>query len=96
MSDAATLFILMAIQDWGQSEEDGTRAVQAVLDAAGFAATASGRPVFGGIWPKKCTGPEGDAASSWLQSLTDTMKRGRFQTEVECVQAAIDRRIAAR
>ena len=52
----ATRFMLEAIQDWGQTEEERRQAVQNLLDAAGFDAKAIKGPVFGGIWPKPCTG----------------------------------------
>lgn len=91
LNKVATIFVLRAIQDWGQTEEQGTAAVQAVLDAAGFKATATCRPVFGGIWPKPCEGPEAETASAWLQTLTGTMQRGKFESErdhvVECICA---------
>lgn len=81
MCAVATTFVLRAIQDWGQSEAERIAATQAVLDAAGFKATAACGPVFGGIWPKPCTGPDAERAMEWLQKLTDQMPRGRFQDE---------------
>jgi len=84
-----TQFMLLAVQDWGQSEESGIAAVQAVLDAAGFKATATCRPVFGSIWPKSADGQEGDAATRWLRTLTSTMKRGNFESAAEHIRAAI-------
>lgn len=96
MSDrAASTFILRAIQDWGQSETEGIAAVQAVLDAAGFKATATCRPVFGGIWPKGCTGQDGGSATAWLKNLTDTMNRGRFEDERDHVSSEIEKRKVA-
>lgn len=88
-SEIATKFVLLAIQEWGQSEVDGRKAVQDVLDAAGFKAVAASRPVFGGIWPKPATGEDSPAATAWLRKLTDTMPRGRFQDEVKHVEDSI-------
>lgn len=87
--DIAAQFILLAVQDWGHPESKGIAATQAVLDAAGFIATATCRPVFGAIWPKPCVGPGAAAATEWLKSLTETMPRGKFETEVAHVEAAI-------
>lgn len=86
---AAIRFILMAIQDWGQSEEERISAVQGVLDAAGFNAKTTCSPAFGAIWPKACSGPDAVAASAWLQMLTDTMRRGKFEDEVEHVEKCV-------
>ena len=61
-------FILLAVQDWGHPESKGIAATQAVLDAAGFIATATCRPVFGAIWPKPYVGPDAMAATEWLKS----------------------------
>ena len=88
-------FILMAVQEWGQSEADRTKATQRVLDAARFNATATCGPVFGSIWMKDCEGLDGDAATLWLRALTGAMPRGKFETEVAYVQAAIDKKIAS-
>ena len=90
----AERFVLQAIQEWGQSKAERIAAVQAVLDAAGFKADAQGWPVFGGIWNKPCTGPDGEAASAWLKNLTDTMQRGDFNDEVRHVAALIEVRRA--
>lgn len=94
MSRIPETFILRAIQEWGQSDDDRRRAVQGVLDAAGFNATATCGPVFGRIWPKLCDGPDGELASAWLKELTDTMPRGRFEDEAAHVAAAIDKATA--
>jgi hypothetical protein len=96
MSDkVAELFVLRAIQDWGQSEADRIAAVQAVLDAAGFKAAATSGPVFGRIWPSPCTGEDGEAASAWLQHLTTSMRRSKFEHEAEHVKNAIAERASA-
>ena len=87
--DVAARFMLRAIQEWGQSEEDRVAAVQALLDAADFKATATGWPIFGGIWKSACTGPDGDAATAWLKLVTDTMKRGEFNSEVRHIEACL-------
>lgn len=88
----ANEFLSMAIQDWGQPEEQRIAAVQALLDAAGFDAKAECSPVFGGIWPKQCSGPHRELATAWLNELTDTMPRGKFEIEL----AHIEKFIAAR
>jgi hypothetical protein len=88
----ATKFILQAIQDWGQSEAAGIAATQAVLDAAGFNAKATCRPVFGAIWPKPCVGKDGSSATEWLKQLTETMPRGKFENESSHVEKAIAER----
>lgn len=87
---AAKRFVLRAIQDWGQSDADRIGAVQAVLDAAGIRATATCGPVFGGIWPKSCNGPEAQRATAWLKSLTESMKRGEFNREAQHVDDMIE------
>lgn len=92
----ANRFILSAIQEWGQPENQRVDAVQAVLNAAGLNAVATCSPVFGGIWPKPCTGPDGERATAWLQNLTDTMKRGKYEREVEHVQNCIEAAVAAK
>ena len=91
MSDSriAVRFIINAVQDWGQPESERISAVQDVLNAAGFKATASCSPVFGGIWPLPCTGPEGEPATAWLKSITKTMKRGKFEDELAHVEKFI-------
>ncbi len=85
-------FVLQGIQEWGQSEANRIAAVQGVLDAAGFDAKAICWPVFGGIWGKQCEGPDGEAATRWLQNLTDTMQRGEFNEEAAHVDRLIGRR----
>jgi hypothetical protein len=94
MSEAAR-FVLRAIQEWGQADEERIKAVQGVLDAAGFDAKATCWPVFGGIWPKVAEGPEGEAASAWLRELTESMPRGKYEWEVEHVEKAIKARRSA-
>ncbi len=96
IESVANRFILRAVQDWGQPETERIAAVQAVLTAAGFAATATCSPVFGAIWPKLCDGPDGPAASAWLKNLCETMQRGKFEREVEHVEAAIRERVELR
>ena len=94
MSRTAENFVLTAIQEWGDPDEKRVAAVQAVLDAAGFDATATCWPVFGGIWPKPCAGNDGEAATAWLKELTDTMPRGRVQDEIAHVDSTIHARAA--
>lgn len=89
MNDTASTFISMGIQEWGQPEAVRIAAVQDVLDAAGFKATATCSPVFGGIWKSPCTGPDADAATAWLSNLTKTMPRGKFEREAEHVERMI-------
>jgi hypothetical protein len=96
IESVAHRFILRAVQDWGQPEAQRIAAVQSVLTAAGFAATATCSPVFGAIWPKPCDGPDSQAASAWLKNLCETMPRGKFEREVEHVAAAIGERVALR
>ncbi len=91
---AASLFMLRAIQDWGQSESERIAAVQGLLDAGGFKAQATCSPVFGGIWRDHCTGKDGRAATQWLQDITDTMKRGHLEDEIAHVERAIRERAA--
>lgn len=94
MSDIADRFVLKAIQEWGQPTAERIAAVQAVLTAAKFSATATCYPVFGGIWPKPCDGPDGEAATQWLRHLTNSMPRGRFENETAHVAAEIAARAA--
>lgn len=100
ISDVAKRFVLRAIQEWEQSESEGISAVQDVLNAAGFNAVATCRPVFGSRWPKECLGADAKKASIWLRDLTDTMRRGNFETEAEhvdkCIAAARDVKEASR
>ncbi len=86
---AASNFMLMAIQEWGQSDGKRIAAVQRILNAAGFDAVATCGPVFGGIWPTSCSGLEAAQASEWLNELTDSLRRGEFDDEVRQVEAAI-------
>lgn len=90
----AALFMLHAIQEWGQSETERIQAVQAALDAAGFDARATCGPVFGRIWPKGCEGKDAELATLWLLALTDTMQRGEFNAEKRHVLNAIKARRA--
>ena len=87
--DVGVVFVLNAIQEWGQSREDRIKAVQDVLDAAGFDAKATCWPAFGSLWPRPCEGLDGEAATTWLAELTSTMPRGEFNTEARHVTAAI-------
>lgn len=89
MTNAANLFMMKAVCEFGDPDKDKIEAVQAVLDAAGFDARATCWPVFGGIWPKPCEGPEGAEATAWLQALTDGLQRGEYNSEVRQVEAAI-------
>jgi hypothetical protein len=89
LNEIATRFILHAVQEWGQSEDDRMVATQAVIDAAGFDAKATCSPVFGAIWPKPCEGPDSEAASAWLTALTKAMPRGKFEREVKHVEMAM-------
>jgi len=91
-SAIAKRFVLMAIQDWGQREEDGIAAVLLVLRAAGFQAVPTCRPVFGNVWPKPFEGLDAEEAMVFMKHLTATMPRGKFETEC----AHVDSMIAAR
>lgn len=93
--DAATGFMLHAVQEWGDPDEKRIAAVQEVLDAAGFKATATCWPVFGGIWPKPCEGKDATAATEWLKSLTDDLPRGDVHTEIAFVKQRIEERRGA-
>jgi len=77
----ADKFILHAIQEWGDPPAIRIEAVQQVLDITGFKASATCWPIFGGIWPKPPTGEDGAAADNWLNILTGTMPRGKFERE---------------
>ena len=77
----ANRFVLHAIQDWGDAPAARIQAVQDVLDAAGLKTTATCWPVFGGIWPKPCDGPDGAVATAWRQTRMDPKPRGHFQEE---------------
>ncbi len=71
-------------------------AVQRLLDTAGFDARATCWPVFGGIWPQACTGPEGDEATAWLQELTNNLQRGDSNDEEKQIIAAVKERLGSR
>ena len=94
MNQVAQNFILSAVQDWGQSKQERIAAVQALLDEAGFRATATCWPVFGGIWGKPCDGDDAEEATEWLRRLTDTMPRGRFEGEVGHIEDALKARVS--
>ena len=85
----ATKFMLRAIQEWGQPESERIAAVQDLLREARFDATSTCFPVFGGIWKSACAGPDGEAATVWLQNLTDNLRRGEFNSEVRQIELAI-------
>ena len=93
LGSIAQKFVLMAIQEWGQSEAERIAAVQAILDAAGFDATATCGPVFGGIWPTECIGPMGSEATIWLKKLTDTLPRGKFEREEQHIREMVSERM---
>lgn len=88
----ASRFVTSAICEWGQQGKERIDAVQQVLDAALFDAEAICWPIFGGIWPKQCEGPDAKAASEWLKDLTATMRRGKFEWERDHVIKAIQAR----
>lgn len=90
----ANRFMMKAVQEWGDPEAERIKAVQDLLDAAGFKATATCWPVFGGIWPKKCEGDDGYEATEWLQNLTKTMPRGKYEREIEHIKDALAARRA--
>lgn len=90
--DVAEDFLLHAIAEWEQPEEQRIKAVQSLLDAAGFDAQATCWPVFGGIWKTPCTGKDGKEATAWLQSLTDHLERGEYWSEVRQIRQALDAR----
>lgn len=90
---AASKFMLRAVLEWGQPEEERIAAVQQLLDIAGFDAKATTWPVFGGIWSKPCEGPDGRAADEWLKRLTSTMKRGKYEVEEAHVEKFINERL---
>lgn len=90
----ALMFMLHAVQEWGDPLAERLAAVQAVLDATGFKARATCYPIFGGIWRTPCQGPDAEAATQWLKDLTDTLPRGEFNTEARHVAAAIAQRQA--
>ncbi len=85
----ADTFLFHAIQEWGQPIEARIAAVQNLLNEAGFDATATCPPVFGGIWPKPCEGDDAETASAWLKNLTETMVRGRYQDEVAHIESEL-------
>lgn len=89
---AANIFMLQAIQEWGQSESERLSAVQGLLNAVGFDAVATCWPVFGGIWQKPCTGKDGEEATAWLKALTDNLKRGAYNSEVSQINEAVAQR----
>lgn len=91
----ANRFMLQAVQEWGQSEAERIKAVQDLIDAAGFKATATCGPVFGAIWPAPCTGDDGHEASDWLHNLTKAMPRGKYEREIDYINDALNARMAA-
>ena len=92
LKSIADQFVLHAIQERGDTPEVRVRAVQHVLDLAGFDAIATCWPVFGGIWRIPCGGPDGAAATAWLNELTDSMERGDFHKEAAHVVRFIQAR----
>lgn len=93
LGDVARDFVLMAIQEWGQSDGERIAAVQAVLDAAGFNARAVDFPALRRFWQREpAEGPDGEVASAWLKELVASMPHGRFENE----EAHVARGIAER
>lgn len=95
----AQLFIHRAVRRWSDhSEQVRVAAVQTVLDAAGFDATATCAPLNGSVWPQPCAGPEGDEATVWLKGLTDALYphlgSTDFSAQIKLVQDALDERIS--
>ena len=88
---AAKDFLLMGIQEWGQSEDERARATARYLFDAGFEKiTASGYPIFGGMFPQKpIEGPDGTEAFEWLNGILNNLKRGRFEDEVQQLTDAL-------
>lgn len=93
IKDAATHFMLYAVQEWGDPDVKRIAAVQKVIDLAGFKATATCWPVFGGIWPKPCEGKDGEAATAWLKKLTDDLPRGKMEIEEKFIVDALEARV---
>lgn len=89
IESVAAIFMLEAIQEWGQPEDTRIAAVQNVLDVCGFEATAKGWPVLGMIWSAPCEGKDGDDATEFLSRLTKRLKRGEMQSECRQVEQAI-------
>lgn len=90
----AEAFMLMGIQEWGQSNEKRAAATAVYLTAAGFNVEPSGFPVFGGMFPQQpIKGPDGESAHAWLDGVLSAPGwRGRFQDEVKHLVAALDAR----
>lgn len=94
---AANIFLARAIQDWPHHRPvQKIAAVQTVVDMAGFQAKAVSWPVFGGKLVQPCQGPEGEAATVWLNEVMRTMPRGDASEEIRHLKNAIDERIAGR
>jgi hypothetical protein len=91
---AASRFLSVAICEFFDPDEVKIAAVQSYLDAAGFDARATCWPVFGGIWMKPCEGPEGEAATAWLKSVTDSLRRGDANDELRQLVAQLEAREA--
>ena len=89
----AQKFLLLGIQEWGQTNEKRADVTAQYLRAAGFDVEPSGYPVFGGMFPQQAiTGKDGSAAHLWLHDVLDNLKRGNLQNEVEQLAAAISAR----
>lgn len=89
---AANEFMLLSVQEWGQTEDERIAAFQAVLDEAGFDAKANCAPIFGAFLQQEpiCDGPDVAEADVWARAMLDTMPRGEFNAEVQHIQDAID------
>lgn len=87
---AAKDFLMLGIQEWGQPDTERARATANYLTEAGFQVEASGYPIFGGMFPQQpIKGPDGEAAFKWLKDVLDKLQRGKFQTEVAQLTAAL-------
>lgn len=92
---AASGFLVTAICEFGDPAEVRIAAVQTFLDVAGFDARATCYPVFGAIWRTPCEGPDADAATDWLESVTENLRRGEANDEVRQLRVVLEARALA-
>ena len=90
----AIRFILKGVYAWEDKREDRVEAVQKVIDAAGFNATANNFPF---MWRRMeeadITGTDALEARVWMNEMLATMPIGKVEREINHVIQAINRMV---
>ncbi|HKI61400.1 MAG TPA: hypothetical protein VKA31_03815 [Mariprofundaceae bacterium] len=88
MAGVAQKFMLMGVQEWGQSRETKESTVSDYVRAAGFDVNPSAVVIYGGI-VTDFDGPDADEAKTWLTGVLEGMPRGDFNVEIKHLEAAL-------